>query len=455
MKKKDLWIVAVIMTIVVLFSSCSGWEQDLGQDLLPPGDNVFLFHDTIFEIDAYTATGYPIVTSDISYSGTKVYLVGQMEDTIVGSSDATIFTQINTTTTFHPANNTEIDSIMLSLYINNYVGDMEQDFTIRIHEATERVYFDSLYLSNHETEGNYNPVWLAEKTVTPTDNDTIEILIQDQAFIQKFLDVQADTALFNNDSIFKDYFNGFYLTAFSSAQEGAIARVGLSNRISRLSVKYANDSTEVDSTAERDFVWATFGINEYSSQKINVFEHDHSNVYLSKIIDNETLEIPLCYTQGMAGADVRFSFPSLDEWIEGGKVAINSAKMIFDIIPEENSGIALADLPTRMMLFTEQEGDTLTPLYDYVALYSANQGDGSQFGGQLRAESKGMFYDTTYSYSFNMALHFQSMVDGATTDHNFRLQVYDAIRNPKVSKLWSNLYTNPKRIRLEVVYIKL
>ena len=35
-------------------------------------------------------------------------------------------------------------------------------------------------------------------------------------------------------------------------------------------VRYANDSTEVDSTIERDFVYANFPIDQYSSQKITL-----------------------------------------------------------------------------------------------------------------------------------------------------------------------------------------
>jgi len=108
-----------------------------------------------------------------------------------------------------------------------------------------------------------------------------------------------------------------------------------------------------------------------------------------------------------------------------------------------------------LMISLENGSDSLSPLQDWQALYLGAQGNDSQFGGQLSSVSKGMFFDTTYSYSFNIPLQFQSMVDGVEIDNSFRLQLYDAKRNPKVAKLWSNLFTNPKRIRLEVVYIKL
>jgi hypothetical protein len=104
------------------------------------------------------------------------------------------------------------------------------------------------------------------------------------------------------------------------------------------------------------------------------------------------------------------------------------------------------------MLFTEQDNGNLENLYDYIAV---SQVDDKLFGGVLNPVSRGMFYDTTYTYQFNMGLHFQSMIDGVAPDYNFRLELYDAIRNPKITKLWSNLSANTKRIRLEVVYLKL
>jgi hypothetical protein len=453
MKKEFRWDSVILSIIVLLFSSCSAWEDEMGKDLLPPGDKVFLFHDTIFEIHAYPVSGIPLETSDRTLQSTTLYLLGSLEDTIVGTSKATVFTQFNTTATFQPGPNTEIDSMIFFLYIENFItGNGNEPFTIQLHEATERFYMDSIYYSDYQAEGRYNPVPLAEMTVLPSSQDTVEFLIQDPAFIQKFLDVQTDTALFRNDSIFKDYFNGFYLTAFSQAPEGAMSLVGPSNKVTRLAFRFANDSTEIDTTEGRDFYWATFTINEYYSQKINVFEHDYSNTYLEGIIDRDSVEIPYCYVQGMQGVNTKFTFTGLEEWIDNGPVAINSATLVFDVLPEEFSGITLSALPGRLMVFTELDNGKLENLYDY---FTVAQVDDKRFGGILEAESKGMFYDTTYTYRFNIGLHFQAMVDGAKPDYNFRLQLYDTPKNPKISKVWSNLQGNPRRIRLEVVYLKL
>jgi len=135
---------------------------------------------------------------------------------------------------------------------------------------------------------------------------------------------------------------------------------------------------------------------------------------------------------------------------------INSATLVFDVVPEEESGILYDDLPSRLMVATILEGDSYEPIYDYyVQLLNDPNQVAAGFGGYKKAESKGMFSDTTYTYRFNMGLHFQSMVDGTKPDNDFILQLSSGLSNPKFSMLWSNLPTNERRIRLEIVYLKL
>lgn len=458
MKKKDLWVLAIIMGLIGAFISCEYNDNELGTDILPPGDNVIVYHDTIFEIDAYTMRGKPVVTSEVNYSATTLMLLGSLEDTIIGRSSASVVTQYNTSTSYQPANNLEIDSLFLALYIYDFLGDTTQDINVSVYEYTERIYldFDTTYYSDHDMEGKYDPVPLVQQTISPAEGTTYELLIEDQDFIDKFMAVQADTSLFYTDSIFKDYFNGFYITAEPVAAGGTMARIQLSNYESRLSMRYANDSTEVDSTTERDFAYAHFYIDQYSSQKINVFEHDYTGTYVEGIIDDEQANTPYLYVQGMSGVNTRFSFASLQDWIDQNPIVINSANLVFDVVPEEQSGVSDDDLPDRLMIASVTEDESYEPIYDYWVLVSNDPvAEATRFGGYKKADSEGMFSDTTYTYSFNMGLHFQSMLDETISDNDFILQLDDGLNNPRYSKLWSNLTTNQRRIRLEVVYLKL
>lgn len=458
MKKKFRWLsAAIILGLVGMLVSCEYNANSLGTDVLPPGDNVIVYHDTIFEIDAYTMRGKPVKTSE-NYSATKLMLLGSMEDTIIGLSKAEVVTQFNATATYRPAENLEIDSLFLALYIYDFLGDTEQDITLSVYEFTERIYLDTAhsYYSDYDIDGKFDPEPLVQQTITPASDATYELLIEDQDFIDKFLAIQADTNYFYNDSIFKDYFNGFYITAEPVSSEGTMARVQLSNTASRLTMKYANDSTDVDSTAERDFSYAHFAINQYTSQKINIFEHDYTGTALEDIVDNEQAITPYSYVQGMSGVNTRFSFANLQEWMDQNPLIINSATLVFDVVPEEESGILYDDLPSRLMPGTILDDDNYEPIYDYYVLLINDPNQlASRFGGFKKAESQGLFSDTTYTYRFNMSLHFQSMIDGEKAENDFVLQIDDGLINPKYSKLWSNLSTNERRIRLELVYLKL
>lgn len=459
MKKKERWGVAIMFALFGLLTSCDITNQELGTDILPAGQNINMRLDTIFEIDAYTVSGEPVVSSESLYSpsATRLMMLGSTEDTIMGRSEAKVVTQFNTTGAYKVANNLEIDSLYLSIYIYDFKGDTEQDMTLSLYEFTERIYMDTThsYYSDYDMEGKYDPVPLVQQTITPVDGTTYKLLIEDQEFIDKFLAVQNDTSIFYNDSVFKDYFNGFYITAEPLSSKGTIARLQLSDTKSRLTMRYANDSTDVDSTVERDFAYAYFGINQYSSQKINIFEHDYTGTRLAALIDDENASSPYCYVQGMAGVNTRFSFANLQEWMDQTPMIINSATLIFDVVPQEESGILYENLPDRLMTRTILEDNSYEVLYDLLVLYSNDPTQqGARFGGYKKAESQGLFSDTTYTYRFNIGLHFQYMVDGEKTDNDFILELDNGNVNPLYSKLWSNLPTNERRIRLELVYLK-
>jgi hypothetical protein len=458
MKKKELWLSAIIIGLIGVLASCEYNDNELGTDILPPGDNVIVYQDTIFEIDAYAMSGKPLLTSEVTFSPTRLMLLGSVEDTIVGLSKASVVTQFNTTGQYVVADNLEIDSLFLALYIYDFLGDIEQDINLSVYEFTERIYLDTAhkYYSDYDIEGQYDPVPLVQKTITPVNGTTYELLIEDQDFIDKFLAIQSDTNYFYNDSVFKDYFNGFYITAEPVSSGGTMARIQLASSETKLTMKYANDSTDVDSTAERDFAYANFSIDPFYSQKINMFEHDYTGTPLEEIIDDEQASSPYAYVQGLAGVNTRFSFAGLQEWIDQNPLIINSANLVFDVVPEEESGILYDDLPGRLMVRTILDNNDYEPIYDYyVLLVNDPNQEAGRFGGYKKAESKGMFSDTTYTYSFNMGLHFQYMLDGEKSENDFILQLEDGQINPEYSKLWSNLPANERRIRLEIVYLKL
>jgi hypothetical protein len=453
MKKKDLWVHALFMIMVLAGWSCQVTDQELGTDLLPPDDEVFLFHDTIFEISASPVTGQPVLTHE-SGNSTRLFWVGATSDTIVGTTRTTLFTQFNTSSAYRNGPNLTIDSLVLYLYVDDYIGDTTQRMTIRVHEMTERIYRDSVYYSDYEAEGRYDPVPLAENSFTPKSHTLYAFRIEDQEYLDQFYSRETDTTVFRNDSIFKSVFKGFYITGESESQKGTLAGIQLNHSRSRVSIKYASDSTEVDTTAGQDFVWTNFSIDQFASQKVGIYEHDHSGTYLSGIIDREDADSRSCYVQGLAGVNTRLSLDNLQEWIDKGEIAINSATLIFDVVPEAVSGLPIETLPERLMVLTARDEGDFEYFYDYISL-SRIDDVASRFGGYLRPRAESMFADTTYTYRFNMTLHFQALLDEDRLLNHFSLQVEYPRDHPEVAKVWSNHPANPNRLRLEVVYLKL
>ena len=162
--------------------------------------------------------------------------------------------------TFRNGPNMEIDSLVLyPLHRQDYVGDMNEEITVRVYEFTERIYMDSYIIPIIDLRGKYNPVPLVEKSFIPEDATTLDILIEDQDFLDKFLAIRiryipisemiqysriisTDCTLKLNRLPRRELWPGFILPMQSS----------------RLALKYANDSTQIDSTEGREYRWSQF-----------------------------------------------------------------------------------------------------------------------------------------------------------------------------------------------------
>lgn len=436
-------------TVFLAVFSCQPDETELGRDILPPGDNIFVHYDTLAEMNSYPISGRPYFISenptnpDIS----RLFMLGNVRDTISGFAKADIVTHFNPTSSFRFGPNMVVDSLVLFLYFAETDFENENPINIKIHELTDRIYMDSVYYTDFDVAGKYNPLILSEKSIAPEDSTMYEFLIEDLEFINKFINPPNDT-LFYYDSLFKDYFKGLYITTDDALDNGFLSKIHLSKPDVRLSLKYANDSTAIDTIEGYNFLWSNFSINEYSSQKINIFKHDYTGTSFEAFIDNPELQSPVFYIQGLNGVNTRLSLGGVENWRDSGLVAINNAELVFEVVPDSISGISIENLPDRLILFSDLGDNKNQPIYDFLI-------DAEKFDGRLRAETDGVFYDTTYVYRFNIGLHYQNLINGDIENHDLILQPYDSRTNNKFLKLWSNYYNDESGLRLKIIYTKL
>jgi len=444
---------------IILISSCNTKNDSLGRDLLPPDDNIVVYYDTLYDISTFPVYSSKIMTAETygSVQSSRTFLLGSMKDSIFGSTKSEIVTQYDLYSAIDFGDTVVMDSIVLYLYISEVVGDSVEPFHIRVFETTDSISIDSAYYSNYDIAGKYNTDPLIDEFIIPRSDSLYEFRITSAEFKDKLLNIEDYTDLYTEDSIFtynryfKQVFTGLYITGEPVGNVNTFCKIHLANAYTRLGVHYTSENIDPDSTTGAAvYDWYYFTINESTSQKFNIFKHDYTGTAFNKVVGNEDNESNVLYVQGLGGINTKLRFNNIETWKDSGIVAINSAYLTFEVLPEELSGIAIDDLPDQLYLVSQLRDSTYYPVYDYLT-------NSTGFGGTLEQIFKGNVFvsDSCYVYRFNIGLQYQAMIDGTSDNADLILQVYNQSTTPDFCKLWSAYANREGRMKLEVVYTKL
>ncbi len=447
--KFRLTIYAALLFVLV---SCEPENGKLGIDLFPPSDTILVYTDTIYDIDARLVTSPPVFTSVnfANLNSDRIFLLGALNDTITGQSRADIATQVTFTAMGNfGADPTKVDSLRMLLYCKDVVGDTSQDMRILIYELTEKLSADEVYYSDYDIEGKYDPLPLVDEVISPKENTFYNFDITNVDFRDRIWQAIRDSAFLSVDSI-KQKFYGFYITSEVTGDSHLMAKMGLANPISRFGFKYVHDSVSIDTVEAEDWDWYHMNFNEYYTQKVNMFHHDFSGIAIAEKLDNPAASVPVLYAQGMAGVNVQLSIPGFDRYLDSTGISINSARLVFEVLPDTISGIDSDDYPYNIMLSSLTSDSKREVIYDYLTNTS------SGFGRLIRSNSVSAFLNPLYMYKFNLGLHFQTVIsgDGGMENRDLILYMNDPASSTEIIKLWSNDSEHKKSLRLELVYTK-
>jgi len=368
-------------------------------------------------------------------------LLGSYFDPVFGTTSASLYTQLrlsssNVTFGISPI----FDSLILSFAYSGYYGDTTIPMDVKVYEITEDMYRDSTYYSNQNfTYDNYE---LANYTFIPNPNDSVEIdnenygphlqIKLDKKLGDKFL-YYSRTSDFASSENFINFFKGLYITMQSQNNKGAILYFDLLSSLSKLTMYYHNNT---------DTSYFNFVINE-NCARVNTFEHNNysdANVDLkNQTIRNDTsLGDKRIFIQAMAGIRTKIRFPNLKNWLDSGKIAINSAELVFDV---DESDITINDYspPERLGLVKLNKEGKLFFLSDY------NEGS-SYFGGY--------YNETKKEYRFRISTHVQEMLEENINDYGLIL-----LANERQTTANRVVLNGPNglngKLRLELIYTKL
>lgn len=441
------------LLFALLLFACEPVDNRLGINLLPPGDSILAYSDTLYDLDMNMITPSPIVTSisaDNASPG-RVFLLGSKSDTLTGKSKAEIVSRLTITQSGIFGDNPEVDSVELSIYVTGVEGDTSLELRLSVYEFTGELEYDSVYYSDYSVEGKYDPEPLLERSFTPRAGKMHTFYITDEAYVERIRQAARDT-VFQYDSLVKQRFPGLYLTTEQFTESGSYASVQMNSNFSRLGFRYLHDSISTDTATWEDYSRYYINFDERFTQTVNIFRHDKTGSGVEPYLDHPDTQPRIAYLQGMAGVNVRISLPEeiLDLAAEG-PVAVNRARLLLPVVPDTISGIPSDDFPPYLMLSNILQDGSTQVVFDYLVNPSS-----SSFGKLSRTFDVSAFVDPVYYYSFNIGMHVQTVLNGDISLADSDLLLF--IRNPfltgKNMKIWSNHSGPELGPKLELVYTR-
>ncbi|MEX2370110.1 MAG: DUF4270 family protein [Bacteroidales bacterium] len=450
-KSKFRFSVLISVVLSVLLVSCEPDNNRLGVDIFPSQDTILVFADTITNLETRLVRSRPRLTSITTAKPDKnrVFLLGSMADTMTGVSKAEIVTEFGLSRIGNFGEEPYIDSLSLWFYVADVIGDTSQPMQFRVYEFLDTLQMNEDYFSDYDVTGKYNPVPLVDEVVFPKAGELLEFKIDNPELLERIRAATTPSdSIFVYNSKFQRNFNGLYITTEPVTEGGSMAKLQLANEQAGLRFKYYHD-TIVEIAADTIPLSNYYiSFNEYFAQKINIFSHDFTGTSIESLLDNPEAEPVMGYLQGMAGVNVKVSIPNPEEYLDN-LTAINTARLVFYIVPDSISGIAVEDYPNQLMMETQLDDTTYIPIYDYVINTNRHY-----FGLLTQSNKNSAFLDPVYYYSFNIGRHLQSVISGEIENKDMFIFVNNPATTTNLIKFWSNYSGQKGGLRLEIIYTK-
>ena len=441
--KKYKFVIGFVV-MVVIFWGCKSDINDLGKDLLFPGDLVNVRNHSEKNIMAYTFTDGNQRTDEAVFN-----LLGTFNDPLFGKTTADFACQFRLSG--YPDSlkkisiKPQIDSLVLSLVYREVYGDTITPQHFKVYELGSDLDIDQKYYQNTDLksmskaelvgEKNYTPKFKLDSLTStygstkaiPKDTTIQEIRIKlNQHLLDKLL--AADSLTWSDNDKFIKYFKGLYIEADDLTQGGSILKVNTLGNGSRIAIHYHTNTT--------DSLIYIYNINS-SSARVNRFAHDYSKTVFAAHLDKTDVQDSLIYLQTTGGLRSKIFIPNLGTWSDSTNIAINRAELIFQI----DSTI------TDLTKFRPSEQLVLTAI----------DKDGKEYFPSDLAFSS-LYYGGTYNsadktYRFNIAKHLQEVIEKKKDNYGFYLST--AFRSSTFRRVVLKGVTSKTGIRFEVAYSKI
>lgn len=441
---RSIWI---SLLIVFIIASCKKDPYELGLDLLPPSDTLYVDLFDTASIQAFSVLEDSIRTDEL-----KTLMLGSIMDPVFGKTTASFYSQFLLSSEEADFGiNPQLDSLVLILYYESTYGDTNTLQQIRVFELSDDLIMDSSYYSNQSL--NTYGLELANITYMPRPHDSVlvygvpvsphlRINLSNKTNYLGNKILYAPDNVISSTTEFLKFMKGLYVEAMPVSSRGALVDFTPSGGLSRLILYFHSED-------KGDSLQFSMPIDDPAA-RFNSFNHygyfDASPEFKQQLLYNDTtLGLNRLYLQALGGVKIKIKFPFIRTLPDSlGPIAINSAVLTFKN-PETDT---IWRPPPQLTMYKVDSAGKLGGIIDEL--------EGVNYFG-------GIYDKDARSYWFRLTRHIQRMLISDTLD-NYELYIFAS--NPLSRSLQANRVTlngtNPffspspgDNLKLRITYTKL
>lgn len=499
MKYKHLAIpIGAILICSIILLSCRKINEatTLGDDLIPPVDNITTF-DTTLDVEVFNDT-FSVTTDSTRYTKDYTHYLGYISnDPFFGITDARIYMQLKPPaykyTFLNKPDSLHIDSVVLILdYVETY-GDTTADQTVNVYEISQtsdfhidtigvyggyRIRSNNFALAGQLGSRTFKPMILNDSVKAYQDTTVNQLRIRlDDSFGQRLLNYDSASGVlgaYASDSAFDSKFRGF---ALESVSGNALMGFNLAGANTKLAIYYKDDNNDAP-VNKWDTAVAYFQFNTNArSASAQLVKRGYNGTPVAAAA-GLTAPADLVYIQATPGSFARIKIPGLSGL---NNRVVHRAELIM----EENYHLSDSMFPAPTALFLDAWDATATKYRTVPYDFAVNLAGTSNLGafGSYPYITKDPSGNTIRVWRFNLSRYVQHLVNGTEPVYDFRLTapLYLTDRysgsgsatgttdltigvNPVAARGRVRLFgggdgsqpgANPQRMRLRIVYSKI
>ena len=316
---KQLIFVPLLALIFVV--SCEEDPTSIGRGILPGSD-----FENIVSTDTFTLRLFTRYTDTTRSVAPIVSYLGALQDPFFGLTSADFVTQLWLVESWPKHGLLRVDSLKLSIYISEIIGEMTGTSYLNIYEIDEFLHEDSVYYVNR----NVPIKQLLGSLEIPniTIKDTILTFHLPVEFGEELFRDTTKLFLSNDSADFRDYFNGLYFE-YIQTDDNHMLGIDLLGGYTTMYLYY-HDGDSIARSYRFLFNSKCVRYNRY----LRDFETADPERKIKYI--NQPVLDTLAYVQSFNGVYAKIVMPGLEDLREGMPIAVNKARIYLPVYFEES-----------------------------------------------------------------------------------------------------------------------